>query len=229
MCFRHIRSIMYRSKITLCILDRFWPAQLSNIFELKSEQILFPLNWTGFWIWPKTDPKWWNNSLRRAKEIIGLNFRSLQERLLREPSLDSTKTIDTCRTVEVTRSHAHTIQNGNSLAEFDANEINANLELSLPKLPTNLSFVPIRTKGDPVLLMENLVTIAKRRDIFQSVVRILIQKLTLSNKIWIIVTQTQNFSAITNHFYRRSWRWGKLLFRKRVDNWLISKPDTTVL
>ena len=78
--------------------------------------------------------------------------------------------------------------------------INANLEFSLPKSPTNLSFVPIRTKGDPVLLMENLVTIAKRRDIFQSVVRILIQKLTLSNKIWIIVTQTQNFSAITNHF-----------------------------
>ena len=123
MCFRHIRSIMYRSKITLCILDRFWPAQLSNIFELKSEQILFPLNWTGFWIWQKTDPKWWTTSLRRAKEIIGLNVRSLQERLLREPSLDSTKTIDTCRTIEVTRSHAHAIQNGNSLAEFDVNGI----------------------------------------------------------------------------------------------------------
>ena len=114
---------MYRSKITLGILDRFWGAQLPNIFELKSEQILFPLNRTGFWIWPKTDPKWWNTSLRRTKEIIDLNIRSLQERLLREPSLDSTKTIDTCRTIEVTRSHAHAIQNGNSLAEFDVNGI----------------------------------------------------------------------------------------------------------
>ena len=45
--------------------------------------------------------------------------------------------------------------------------IKPNLELSLPKLSTNLSSVRIRTKGDPVLLMENLVTIAKRRDIFQ--------------------------------------------------------------
>ena len=45
--------------------------------------------------------------------------------------------------------------------------IKPNLELSLPKLSTNLSSVCICTKRDPVLLMENLVTIAKRRDIFQ--------------------------------------------------------------
>ena len=45
--------------------------------------------------------------------------------------------------------------------------IKPNLELSLPKLSANLSSVCIHTKGDPVLLMENLVTIAKRRDIFQ--------------------------------------------------------------
>ena len=45
--------------------------------------------------------------------------------------------------------------------------IKPNLELSLTKLSTNLSSVCIYTKGDPVLLMENLVAIAKRRDIFQ--------------------------------------------------------------
>ena len=62
-------------------------------------------------------------SLLRDMLIIGLNDKSLQERLLREPNLDFTNTIDTCRTVEVTRSHAHAIQNGNPLAEFDLNEI----------------------------------------------------------------------------------------------------------
>ena len=36
---------------------------------------------------------------------------------------DLTKTIGTCRTVEVTFSHAHAIQNGNLLAELDFNEI----------------------------------------------------------------------------------------------------------
>ena len=54
--------------------------------------------------------------------IIGLNDKSLQERLIREPNLDLTKTIGTCRTVEVTRSHAYAIQNANPLAEFDVNE-----------------------------------------------------------------------------------------------------------
>ena len=48
--------------------------------------------------------------------------------------------------------------------------------------------------------MENLATIAKRRDILQSVAQNLIQKLTLSNKIWIIVTQTQNFSTSKSLF-----------------------------
>ena len=62
-------------------------------------------------------------SLLRDMLIIGLNDKSLQERLLREPNLDFTNTIDTCRTVEVTRSHAHAIQNGNPLAEFDVSEI----------------------------------------------------------------------------------------------------------
>ena len=80
-----------------------------------------------------------------------------------------------------TRSKMVTLLQSLTLTKFEnvLCSINANLELSLPKLPTNLSFVPIRTKGNPVLLMENLVTIAKRRDIFQSIVRILIQKLTL--------------------------------------------------
>ena len=62
-------------------------------------------------------------SLLKYMLIIGFNNKSLQERLLREPNLDLTKTIDTCRTVEVTRSHAHMIQNGNPLVEFDVNEI----------------------------------------------------------------------------------------------------------
>ena len=56
--------------------------------------------------------------------------------------------------------------------------IEPNLELSPPKLSTNINFVGIRPKEDPVQLMENFVTIAKRRDIFQSVVLIFIQKLT---------------------------------------------------
>ena len=99
--------------------------------------------------------------------------------------------------------------------------------LLILKLSTNVSSAGIRTKGEPVLLMENLVTIAKTRGIFQSVVRISIQKLTLSNKIWILVTQIQSFSTMGITFYRCSWRWQKLPFRKRVDNWLISKPDTT--
>ena len=43
--------------------------------------------------------------------------------------------------------------------------------------------------------MENLETIAKRRDIFQNVVRILIQKLTFSNKIW-----TEFFSNCESFF-----------------------------
>ena len=72
--------------------------------------------------------------------------------------------------------------------------------LLILKLSTNVSSAGIRTKGDPVLLMENLVTIAKTRGIFQSVVRISIQKLTLSNKIWILVTQIQNFSTIGDHY-----------------------------
>ena len=54
--------------------------------------------------------------------IIGLNDKSLQERLLRESKSDLTKTIDTCRTVEVTGSHPHAIQNGSPLAEFDVDE-----------------------------------------------------------------------------------------------------------
>ena len=62
-------------------------------------------------------------SLLRHMLIIGHNYKSLQERLLREPNLDLTKTIDTCRTAEVIRSLAHVIQNGNPLAEFDVNEI----------------------------------------------------------------------------------------------------------
>ena len=129
--------------------------------------------------------------------IIGLNDKSLQERLIREPNLDLTKTIDTCRTIEVTRSHAYAIQNANILQNLTSMKIEntlcnikPNLELSLPKLSTNVNSVCIRTKGDLVLLLENLVTIRKRRVIFQSAVRTLIQKLTLSNKIWIIVTQT---------------------------------------
>ena len=61
--------------------------------------------------------------LLRDMLIIGLNDKSLQERLLREPNLDLTKTVDTCQTVEVTHSHAYAIQNGNPLAEFDVNEI----------------------------------------------------------------------------------------------------------
>ena len=72
--------------------------------------------------------------------------------------------------------------------------------LLILKLSINVSSAGIRTKGDPVLLMENLVTIAKTRGIFQSVVRMSIQKLTLSNKIWILVTQIQNFSTIGDHF-----------------------------
>ena len=55
--------------------------------------------------------------------IIGLNDQSLEERLMRESNLDLTKTIDTCRTIEVISSYAHAIQNGNPLAEFDVNEI----------------------------------------------------------------------------------------------------------
>ena len=55
--------------------------------------------------------------------IIGLIDKSLHERLLRESNLDLTKTIDTSRTVELTCSHAHAIQNANPLAELDVNEI----------------------------------------------------------------------------------------------------------
>ena len=102
--------------------------------------------------------------------IIGLNDKSLQERLIREPNLDLTKTKDTCRTVEVTLSYAYAIQNANILQNLTSMKIeNAlcnikpNLELSLPKLSTNVNSVCIRTKGDLVLLLENLVTIRKRR------------------------------------------------------------------
>ena len=56
--------------------------------------------------------------LLRDMLIIGLNDKSLQERLLREPNLDSTKTVDTCRTVEVTGSHAYAIQSGNPLCKI---------------------------------------------------------------------------------------------------------------
>ena len=148
-----------------------------------------------------------HESLLRDMLIIGLNNKSLLEHSIREPNLDLTKTKDTCRTVEVTGSYANVIQNGNPLVEIEKMKfenalcnIKPNLELSLPELSTNVSSVHICTKQDPVLLMENLVTSAKRRDIFESVVQILIQKLTLSNKIWIIVTQTQNFSTIASHF-----------------------------
>ena len=70
-------------------------------------------------------------SLLRDLLIIGLNDKSLQERLLRESNLDLTMEVvkrslsylhDICRTVEVTHSHVHAIQNGNPLAEFDVNE-----------------------------------------------------------------------------------------------------------
>ena len=80
---------------------------LTEIRKLSSDCDLFKLH----------------ESFLRDMLIIGLNDKSLQECLLRESNLDLTKTIDTCRTVEVIRSHAHAIQNGNPLAEFDVNEI----------------------------------------------------------------------------------------------------------
>ena len=118
-----------------------------------------------------------HESLLRGMLIIGLNNKSLLEHLIREPNLDLTKTIDACRTVEVTGSYANVIQNGNPLVEIEKMKfenalcnIKPDLELSLPELPTNVSSGHICTKQDPVLLMENLVTSAKRRDIFESVV-----------------------------------------------------------
>ena len=117
-----------------------------------------------------------HESLLRDMLIIGLNNKSLLEHLIREPNLDLTKTIDACRTVEVTGSYANVIQNGNPLVEIEKMKfenafcnIKPDLELTLPELPTNVSSVHICTKQDPVLLMENLVTSAKR-DIFESVV-----------------------------------------------------------
>ena len=62
-------------------------------------------------------------SLLRDMLIIGLIDKSLHERLIRESNLDLAKTIDTCRTVELTRSHAHAIQNGDPLVEFNVDEI----------------------------------------------------------------------------------------------------------
>ena len=118
-----------------------------------------------------------HESLLRDMLIIGLNNKSLLEHLIREPNLDLTKTIDACRTVEVTGSYANVIQNGNPLVEIEKMKfenalcnIKPDLELTLPELPTNVSSVHICTKQDPVRLMENLVTSAKRRDIFESVV-----------------------------------------------------------
>ena len=67
---------------------------LTKMRELSSDCDLFELR------------EW----LLRVMLIIGLNDKSLQERLLREPNLDLTKSVDTCRTVEVTRSHAYAIQ-----------------------------------------------------------------------------------------------------------------------
>ena len=113
--------------------------------------------------------------LLRDMSIIGLNDKSLQERLLRESNLDITKTIDTCRTVEVTRSHARAIQNGNPLAEFDVDPIRKHSPQHRTQPSTqssnivNKSFVCICTKEDPVQLMGNFVIIAKRRNVFQSV------------------------------------------------------------
>ena len=49
--------------------------------------------------------------------IIGLSDKKLQERLLRESSLDSNKTVEICRIVEVTCSQAHVIQNNNEILE----------------------------------------------------------------------------------------------------------------
>ena len=118
-----------------------------------------------------------HESLLRDMLIIGLNNKSLLEHLIREPNLDLTKTIDACRTVEVIGSYANVIQNGNPLVEIEKMKfenalcnIKPDLELTLPELPTNVSSVHICTKQDPVRLMENLVTSAKRRDIFESVV-----------------------------------------------------------
>ena len=90
-----------------CIDRKTFDDYLTEMRELSSDCDLFELR------------EW----LLRDMLIIGLNDKSLQERLLREPNLDSTKTVDTCRTVEVTGSHAYAIQNGNPLAKFDVNEI----------------------------------------------------------------------------------------------------------
>ena len=85
-------------------------------------------------------------SLLRDMLIIGLNNRSIQEKLLREPNLDLTNTIDTHRTVEVTCSHAHLIKNGKPLAEFDANKIQKHSLQHKTQLRTLSSKIIIKCK-----------------------------------------------------------------------------------
>ena len=84
-----------------------------------------------------------------------------------------------------TRSKLVTLLQSLTLMEFENafHNTEPKQELSPLNSSTNVSFVRIHTKKDPVRLMENFVKIAKGRYIFNDVVPILIQKLTLSNKI----------------------------------------------
>ena len=46
--------------------------------------------------------------------ILALHDKKLQERLLREINLTLDRTVELCQTIELTRSHAKTIQQGTS-------------------------------------------------------------------------------------------------------------------
>ena len=146
-------------------------------------------------------------SLLRDMLIIGLNDTSLQERLLREPNLDLTKTIGTCRTLEMTRSHAHAIQNGNALAEFDLHEIRkrslqhkAQPRTQSSEIISKCKFCTYSHKRGSCPAYGKSFNNCEKKGHFSKSCPNFDSKVDLFNKIWIIVTQTQNFSTVENHF-----------------------------
>ena len=64
-------------------------------------------------------------SLLKDMLIIGLSDKNLQERLLRENNVSLDRTVEICRTVEITRSQANIIQNGVS-SDLNVDEIRKN-------------------------------------------------------------------------------------------------------
>ena len=67
---------------------------------------------------------WTRRSKRISLKWYGLNDKKLQESLLTASNLDSNKTVEICRVLEVTRSQAHVIQHNSAVnPDYNVDEI----------------------------------------------------------------------------------------------------------